>query len=259
LPAGVFVEDELPDSGAHTTVVSGMVMVAMVASGPVEDRTFKTLAESLRYAVADSLALCRQSVHVTEMRAKVSGFEVESFSAIERQARRRMPRSFVQRAVSRFTRNDDDEREVLRMLAVNITQVKATYEVCIFPEMREKAEAVERKISQLQYFGAFSSFARAFDDSLWSLNETLADNAMLDDVGLPQRQWVERPALSRADQANCRQETMLADAREVHQYVMGAACVLIMMITCAGSAVFALKQPSHVPSKLNPLIRPPYI
>ncbi|CAK9032748.1 40S ribosomal protein S13, partial [Durusdinium trenchii] len=67
---------------------------------------------------------------------------------------------------------------------------------------------------------------------------------MLDDVGYGRREVKPRPVLPALQLADCMEEGFLQDAREAHQYVIALCCVLVLFITCAGSAIFSLKQPS---------------
>jgi len=58
------------------------------------------------------------------------------------------------------------------------------------------------------------------------------------------------------DLEDCIEEGRLYDARNVHKYVVGLSMILIILTTCAGSSVFAMKQPNIVPSRINPLMGP---
>ncbi|CAK9104249.1 unnamed protein product [Durusdinium trenchii] len=139
---------------------------------------------------------------------------------------------------------------------VNFTRVKASYEVRIFPEMRVSSKEMVQRIDRLQIFSRFADLNHLLVRSLiHRFRDKPAEGAMLDDVGYGRREVKPRPVLPALQLADCMEEGFLQDAREAHQYVIALCCVLVLFITCAGSAIFSLKQPSVVPSRSNPLIR----
>jgi len=255
VPSGGFVQREGAGGPHHTTVVESWVVLSLIYGGSLDQKAFKTMAEALRNSIADTLELCRPAVHVKDMRAVNVDVEYQPLALLEKL--RRSPVSFTQRfrQIMRHYR----AHRLSELELVNLTQVKATYEVRVFDEMRCDVDEVARKVDSLSTFGRFSEFGRATDFSLYELNESLADRTMLDDIGYASTLRVARPPIDRRQRQDCREEMLLEDARVVHEYTVMVAFGLVMLITCAGSAVFTLKQPSLVPSRLNPLIRQPYI
>jgi len=135
---------------------------------------------------------------------------------------------------------------------VNMTRVKGVYEVRIFNEMRANDSEVARRVDSLQLYNKFSDLNRMLTRSL---AHSGSQGVILDDVGYASRHMLHRRALHHGELADCVEEGLLQDARRSHQYVVLIAFVFLGLTTCVGSLVFTIKQPSTVPSRMNPLVR----
>mmetsp|Transcript_44770 Transcript_44770/g.140310 ORF Transcript_44770/g.140310 Transcript_44770/m.140310 type:complete len:125 (-) Transcript_44770:21-395(-) len=118
--------------------------------------------------------------------------------------------------------------------------------------MRTNESEVARRIDDLQVYGRFSEFNRLLGRAM---ARGSSEGILLDDLGYGSRCVQDGPQLSRGELAGCAEEETLRDARRTHQYVVALAMVLLVLTTCVGSAVFTIKHPSVVPSRMNPLTR----
>jgi len=230
-------------------VVSSWVLVAVLSSfdSSVEKtESHNWIAEGLRDGIASSLGICHTAVDILSMEKTRVNYLVDPFPRARKHFHQHY--SLLHRLQQLVRRGSDQTLQ-----HVNITRVRAVYEVRIFREMRLNASEVAMKIDRLQIYSQFSDFGQ------W-LARTLAHDGtfsvVLDDVGYASRQVLPRSALTRRNVIDCMEEDFLRDARIAHQYVLMLAVLLIILTVCVGSAVFTMKHPSSVPSRLNPLIRP---
>jgi len=236
-------------AGQPAEVVSSWLLVAVLSSfDSATDKTEQNdwVAEGLRDGVASSLGVCRMAVNVVSMEKTRVNYLVDPFPRARKNFHQHY--SLLHRLQQLVRRGSDQTLQ-----HVNITRVRAVYEVRIFQEMRLNASEVAMKIDRLQIYSHFSEFGQ------W-LARTLVRrgtfSVVLDDVGYASRQVLPRSALTRREVSDCMEEGLLRDARIAHQYVLMLAVILIILTVCVGSAVFTMKHPSSVPSRLNPLTRP---
>merc|ERR1719316_2103980 len=137
---------------------------------------------------------------------------------------------------------------------VNVTQIKAVYEVRIFKEMRFSDSEIGRRVDNFQIYSKFSDLNRLLGRSLAQVDGHSMDGVMLDDVGYASRHQLWRPPLSSDELADCAEEVSLHDARQIHQFIVAVSLIMVALITCAGSTVFTIKHASSVPSRMNPLV-----
>ncbi|CAE7599996.1 RPS13 [Symbiodinium pilosum] len=216
----------------------------------------RQLTNCVRTALSEALQVCRASVHVTDM--SVKGGDDSLIEMLQEPWR---PNWHHQH---HFFLEEAGGRKLARMMRraensfrrMNFTRVKASYEVRIFPEMRVSSKEIVQRIDRLQIFSRFADLNHLLVRSLVhrTAHAKTAEGVMLDDIGYGLREVKPRTGLPAVQLADCMEEGLLQDAREVHQYVIGLCCVLVLLITCAGSAIFSLKQPSVVPSRTNPLL-----
>jgi len=230
-------------------VVSSWVLVAVLSSlesSSEKTEPHKLVAEGLRDGIASSLGVCRTAVNIVSMEKTRMNYLVDPFPRARKHFHQHY--SLLHRLQQLVRRGND---QTLRH--VNITRARAVYEVRIFQEMRLNASEIAMKIDRLQIYSHFSGLGQ------W-LARTLVQGAtfsvVLDDVGYASRQVLPRSAMTRREVMDCFEEGLLRDARIVHQYVLILAVILIILTICVGSAVFTMKHPSSVPSRLNPLVRP---
>eukprot|EP00438_Fugacium_kawagutii_P031911 Skav218975 [mRNA] locus=scaffold1532:242631:253522:+ [translate_table: standard] len=244
-------------------VSSWLVVTLMGARNGLEDgsdkKELRQLTGSVRTALAEALQVCRSSLHVTDMSIKGNDDSLMEILEDHWHGKHQRHRLIDEGAnVAQLMRRNskavlDDSFQNLNE-RVNFTRVKATYEVRIFPEMRVSSKDVAQRIDRLQIFSRFADLNHILVRSLiHRVRNKPAESAMLDDVGYGRREVKPREVLPALQLADCMEEGFLQDAREAHQYVIALCCILVLFITCAGSAIFSLKQPSIVPSRTNPL------
>lgn len=258
-------------TAGSSVVVSSWILLSLTGGdfAPDKQKTrLDRLAAAIRTALAESLNVCRASVHVTDMSTKdadSSFLEVLEAQWIppwrkkrwrDHRFHRREPvwdgHNLAKMAVLMRRANHFD---IEGFTQENFTHLKASYEIRIFPDMRVPAKDVTSNIDRLQMFSRFADLNHLLvRNILHSQSESLASSVMLDDVGYSVRETTARSPLSALQMADCIEDGLLQDAREVHQYVIAFCCILVLLITCAGSAIFSLKQPSLVPSRTNPLL-----
>lgn len=229
----------------RVSVVSSWVLVHVMGNhtSALKEPELSKLVLSMRDAVADSLEVCRPCVGIVDIRAiNIDLVEPDP-------PRRRLTHVSLVQHWQRMMRNDEQF-----ISHVNVTQIKAVYEVRIFDQMRYSDNDVARRIDRFQIYGKFSELARLLVRSFARNDKGGMEGVVLDDVGYASRHMLWRPPILAADMQDCVEEVMLHDTRQVHQYVVALSLVLVAFITCAGSAVFTIKHPSIVPSRLNPLV-----
>lgn len=218
------------------------------------------LVGGVRDAVADALEVCRSSLGIVDMRAINIDVNDKYDDYLEEQA------SVVDK---KDNTKSDDSNTLLEHAAnlmrnmrladktkthVNVTQIKAVYEVRIFKEMRYSDAEVSRRVDKFQIYSKFSDLNRLLGRSLSQVDGHSMDGVLLDDVGYATRHEVSRPPLSSGDLADCVEEVSLHDARQLHQFIVAVSLIIVALITCAGSTVFTIKHASSVPSRMNPLV-----
>lgn len=242
LASGVQTQDHA------ATVISGWMLLHMLGnhSSSMRHPKLPWLVTSLRNAIADCLGVCRPAVGIVDIRA-VSVDIVDPWGMPYDQKDRL---TLVQQSSRRVMRNKHGAM-YSRGMHENVTQFRAVYEVRIFDEMDTDDAEVARRVDQLQIYGKYAEFNRMLQHSF--VVAGAEDSVMLDDVGYANRRVLLRPPMRTGDVSDCAEEVLLKDARLTHQYVVALSFLLIMCIACAGSAVFTIKQPSVVPSRLNSL------
>lgn len=218
------------------------------------------LVGGVRDAVADALEVCRSSLGIVDMRA----INIDVIDKYD---------DYLEEQASVDDKKDntygDDTYSLLGHAAnlmrsmrladktkthVNVTQIKAVYEVRIFKEMRYSDAEVSRRVDKFQIYSKFSDLNRLLGRSLAQVDGHSMDGVLLDDVGYATRHEVSRPPLSSGDLADCVEEVSLHDARQLHQFIVAVSLIIVALITCAGSTVFTIKHASSVPSRMNPLV-----
>lgn len=253
-PAGAYIPQGEPSYyyGEPTVVFSSWTLLALLYDGHLQQHQFMNLATGLKSALADSLEVCRSAVRVIDMNAVNVDFIVDPLPPPKQDRRPDHPASLVHR-IRQLIRSDSPSRREHPLQHVNMTQVKASYEVRIFREIRVSEAEVARRIDRLQMYSRFSELNRLLTRALATSDPIFSDSVMLDDIGYASRHLVSRPALTKGQVGDCIEEGELSDARQRHQYAVAASLLLVVLITCAGSAVFTIKSPSLVPSRMNPL------
>lgn len=243
------------------TVITSWVLFHMPGNhtAALTQPALPQLVSGLRNALADALMLCRPSVGIIDMRAvNIEVIEPRPWGKEESFGASMLERT---KRVMRLDQEEHhkDARQRLNGEArtgdrINVTQVKAAYEVRIFSEMRSKTAEVAVRVDKLQLYTHFSELNRHLGHSLASMDKYPLENVMLDDIGYAARHELKRPPIVFDSAADCVEEGLLADSRIIHQYVMAFSLTLVGLTTCAGSTVFTIKHASGVPSRLNPLV-----
>jgi hypothetical protein len=145
--------------------------------------------------------------------------------------------------------NDDSDPE--------FTEVRVSYELRALEDAQVTEPELARRVDLFNRYDAFGELALNLQQALAEADLDKAfDEVTLDDVGFASRGHRLRRPLSDDAQSSCLEESLLLAARRDHTYVMIFAFVLLALTTLAGSAVFAVKHESSVPSRLNPLLLP---
>lgn len=241
-------------------VVSSWILFHMPGNhtDALKTPTLPRLVGGLRDSLADAMEVCRSAVGIVDMRAinidVIDKLELDKTSEKDvSQQQGSGGESILERAASlmRNMRSDESDTEKSH---VNVTQIKATYEVRIFDEMKVSEAEVGRRIDKFQIYSRFSDLSRLLTRSLSLLDGQGMDGVLLDDVGYASKHDLWRPPLSKDDLADCTEEVSLHDARQIHQFIMAVALIMVALITCAGSTIFTIKHASSVPSRMNPLV-----
>jgi len=256
-------------TAGSSVVISSWLVMTLVGSGWPEgtlgQKEFENLAESVRTALAEILVICRAAVHVTDLSFKEG--DTSLMEALEARSHKVKPHSHIQNLMAKEEMRAPSAKlaQLLRRTShisadafrkMNFTRLKTSYEIRVFPEMRVASKEVVSRIDRLQIFSRFADLNHVIGRNLIHRANLVqpAEGVMLDDVGYAVREVKQRSDMSTGQLTDCMEEGLLQDAREVHQYVIALSCVLVLLITCAGSAIFSLKQPSIVPSRMNPLL-----
>lgn len=263
------------NSTYQTTVVSSWVLVGMMGNFgvPLADSEKPWIVRGIRDAVADSLEVCRSSVTLVDVR----GLNVVPFSTLPSSGPTTVNPTAAIRTDDSTLGSSIGALQVLKSMlsrrsaikaknhgrdpfdSMNITRIRATYEVRIFPAMRATVPQVARRIDLLQSYSRFNDLSRMVATTLAaSAGPVKGDSisVVLDDLGYGSVHYLDRGDMNSDELEDCIEEGRLYDARNVHKYVVGLSMILIIMTTCAGSSVFAMKQPNIVPSRINPLMGP---
>lgn len=245
-------------------VVTGWVLLSVVMNvedGPLGKGDIRGLSMGVQGALSQIIEVCQASVRVADMRV----VEAESIAELRQETQplaqqpaAAVPGSLVGR-LSHLMRRVSILRvrpaRLQQQEHLNISEVKGVYEVRIFKEMGLSAAVVASRIDRLQLYNKFAEFGSRLTRSLSSEELRFAALVTLDDVGRAWSHTEQRPALSRDAASTCIEEELLRRARWVHQYVLVLALFIVVMIVWTGSTIFTMKQPSVVPSRMNPLIR----
>jgi len=241
-------------------VVSSWILFHMPGNhtNSLQSPVLPKLVGGLRDAVADALEVCRSSVGIVDMRAinidVIDKIDLEEEQETKDHSQHKdTPKedggTLLEHAARLMRRMGSQDQERSH---VNVTQIKAVYEVRVFKEMRTSDAEVGRRIDKFQIYSKFSDLNRLLGRSLSQVGGM--SGVMLDDVGYAARHDLTRPPLTSDDLQDCTEEVYLHDARQMHQFIMAMSLILVALITCAGSMVFTIKQASSVPSRMNPLI-----
>lgn len=253
--AGSDEEHESHKPQRSTVVVSSWVRIALNGGEPAEvlkKHYFPQIGLNLRNAIADSLGVCRSSVSIVDMHAVNVDVLVNPLPLLKPREHERHT-SFAHR-VTQFMRSMTARNRTRYLQHMKVTQVKSVYEVRVFDKMQLSEFQVARHIDGLQLYSKFSELNRQLTHVFALEGPRIFETVMLDDVGYASRRTVMRPPLSKGHVADCMEEELLRNARRTHQLVVATCLLLVAMTTCVGSLIFTIKQPSSIPSRLNPLL-----
>lgn len=243
------------NDGQHrdTTVISswflfhapGNLTAALASPGLVG------LVSGLREALSATLEVCRPAVNITEIRS--ANLEGEIIADLESESRSRRTKTAASGQGRAIVRRDYDDSEMMEYL--NLTQIRVSYEVRIFNEMRITEPDVARRVDRIQTYSKFADLDHMLERSLSEGDlSDLFSEVTLDDTGYASFRQKSRPVLHGDALVDCAEEGLLYDARQTHQYTMVASLILVVLIAAASSVLFAVKRTSTVPSRWNPLI-----
>mmetsp|Transcript_25196 Transcript_25196/g.70229 ORF Transcript_25196/g.70229 Transcript_25196/m.70229 type:complete len:342 (+) Transcript_25196:242-1267(+) len=235
------------------SVVTGWVLLHVKGNrtGALKELELPKVVMGFRNAIADSLEICRPSVGIADLRAiniRLMRVDREDTSSRRRHFHFGSFSQMWPRWMQGRSEDADSEKDV------SVTQIKAVYEVRMLKQFPMQAVDVARRIDRLQIYSRFNEFARLLVRSFDGIDSKLMEGVTLDDVGFASRHALMRQPLMAEEVEDCGAEMLLHDARRTHQLVVVISLVIVALITCAGSAVITLKNPSVVPSRLNPLI-----
>lgn len=246
-----------------SVIISSWVSMSLIGAsdGPLKQEQFPWLARGVQAALSSSLGVCQASLHVVDMMNAGDGV-ISDGLVIRRHGPSRpfYASAALLNGISRLVRSVEskDKKDVHKLKDMNYTRVKAFFEVRIFPAMRASSEEMNAKIDRLQIYSRFAELSHELVQSLGRRpTSQTAETVLLDDIGFAVQKEEFRPSLTDGELGDCIEEGLLQDARQTHQYVVALACLLVVLITCAGSSIFALKHPTLVPSRTNPLMPPP--
>jgi len=255
-PHSVLDVEDKKNPGGEVNVVSSWILFHMPGNhtDSLQSPTLPKLVGGLRDAVADALEVCRSSLGIVDMRAinidVIDKMDLEEDSSAKTGAKD-STESLLEHATSLMRGGTYEDKSKSH---VNVTQIKAVYEVRIFKEMRTSDAEVGRRIDKFQIYSKFSDLNRLLGRSLSQVDGRSMDGVMLDDVGYASRHKLTRPPLAKEELSDCAEEVSLHDARQIHQFIMAMSLIIVALITCAGSTVFTIKHASSVPSRMNPLV-----
>lgn len=232
-----------------TRVVSSWVLFHMPGNqtAAVGGAELPHLVSGVQEAVADALRVCRSLVSIMKLRALSTGLydksEYTGMSVLEEESLRDARIAFPHHGHRRA-----QETTI-------VTQMMASYEIRLEESMQVKERDIMISVNRLQLFSRLQDFSNILWDS-FQRNDPKQDDIMLDDVGIASSMIVRRPPLSRKETADCEEEIALRRARISHSRLLLLAAPFLMLTMCAGSLVFAAKNPSRhdfAPSRFNPL------
>lgn len=243
-----------------SVIINSWISMSLIGAsdGPLKKEQFPWLARGIQAALSSSLGVCQTSLHVVDMMNAGDGV-ISDGLVIRRHGPSRpfYASAALINGITRLVRSND-EKDVHKLKDMNYTRVKAFFEVRIFPAMRASSEEINARIDRLQIYSRFAELSHELVQSLGRRpTSQTAETVLLDDIGFAVQKEELRPSLTDGELGDCIEEGMLQDARQTHQYVVALACLLVVLITCAGSSIFALKHPTLVPSRTNPLMAPP--
>jgi len=213
----------------------------------------------LAHAIADTMGVCRSAVTISNTKGSTKSpddtydmaYHGTGQTVLVLYARH------VLTAMKRLMRASSfrsQGREASTRPRWNMTKLRVVFEVRPFTEMEVVDYEVARRIDRLQLYSKFYELNRLFTREV--SREGVSDVAavVVDDLGYASRHVLDRPIVTDDARANCTAEMHLHAAEAFHEYVVAVSLLLVGLISCTGSTVFALKLPSHVPSAFNPII-----
>lgn len=258
-PAGLYVQDAYVENGIKADVYTSWTLMTVVYNDPYTRKQFQKLAQALQHSLADSLDICRTAVRVTDLQAARVDFLVDNAyggklaSDLEVRRQKTKPASLMRQIQNFVMHSTTEDLAAQDFDYVNMTQVKGIYEILYFEEIGIPGPMLAQKIDSLQIYHKFSDFSLELSRTIGDECPVFADAVMLDDVGFATQQNFRRKSLTAEQREACIEENLLRKSRRDHQFVFAFALILSVLITCAGSTVFAIKAPSTVPSLANPL------
>lgn len=252
--------------------VASWVSVLVLDKSFVHATPLNSISNAIQAALAESLEICHSAIRVRDVHPR-GDTSVVQVQESRRKANVRRPSStslagrlsnslmghFSWLAHVAFQRRVD----ALLELAVNskeaqsITEVRIDYEVRVLKELEATDKEIMARVSYLEGYNMFTRFNDDFATALSREDSKLVHKVMLEDVGPASREIVDEEDLSQSKSSACTEEGLLRNARRTHQTVLLLSIALVLLIVCTGSVVFTVKQPSLIPSRLNPLIGPP--
>lgn len=230
----------------ETTVVSGWILLLLLDGRILHEPTVEGLKKALRSALADSFEVCHVAVKVLDVHAVESGLMAEMERPIEER------QNGIERKIQQLMRKVVTWNRPLNRL--NLTEARAVYEVRVIKEMGVKEAEVVRHIDSLLLYNKFADLVNTLSRELALENINANALVTLDDVGPALRRVSLQNPLTHEEAASCQEEMLLRHAQRTHESVLILAVVLMVLIICTGSTIFTIKQPSIVPSRMNPLI-----
>jgi len=232
-----------------TPLVSGWVLVHGLGNhtNVVDDPQLAKLTRAVRDSVADSTDVCRSAVSITEVRSI-------NVNLLDQSLHIGSSSSLLDRTL-RSWKDWRGHRPPARPTHVNLTQLKLWYEVRIFDSLRATQDDVAARVDALQVYGRFADAGKQLSRAFTRTGVDFGPIIVLDDMGYASRDQLWRPTMTKDELLDCNEEMLLRSARVFHQYAIAAALFLGAITACAGSAVFTIKHPTNVPSRLNPLSR----
>merc|ERR1719201_458111 len=171
-------------------------------TGSVKQPILPKLVGGLRNAVADTLEVCRSSVGMIDVRAVNFGMMRKSYGYgyLSEDDENNSSQPEAERLFLNEHRNMRAKDNVIvkanKSAQVNLTQIKAVYEVRIFEEMHVHGHEVRRRMDMFQMYSRFFELNRMLERSLSDVDGHAFDDVILDDVGYAYQDQVYRPPLS---------------------------------------------------------------
>jgi hypothetical protein len=243
------------DDDAASQLVTGWVLVHGLGNHTdvVQQPQVAKLTRAVRDSVADVLGTCRAAVSITDVRSinvklyedSLLSHEIPTTISLSERARNTvMDWIFGHRQVDSASTN-----------TVNLTQLKLWYEVRIVKEMEATQQEMADRVESLQIYTRFVDAGKLLSQSFIRTGVDFGSIIVLDDLGPSSVEKAPRHPLDPGALLDCTEEMLLRHARFNHQYAVAAALLLAGFTACAGSAMFGMKQHSHIPSRFNMLSR----